>query len=71
MTSEQKRAIWEMWRQGLHRLAARAEQSWANGEAVVLDASMQVPRLLKRLVDQCNRQSIGESHLEEDNQRAG
>ena len=70
MTGQQRKAIWEMWRQGLHRLAARAEQSWENGETFVLDASIRVPRMLKRLIDQCNWQSTRANPPEEDKRQA-
>ncbi len=64
MTGQQKNAIWEMWRQGLHRLAARAERQWEDGETLVLGASVRVPRMLKNLIDQCNRQTAREKHPE-------
>jgi len=58
MTSQQNSAIYELERQGLHRLAAMAEECWRNGRRYVLDASVSVPRAVRFLVEQCNREAL-------------
>ena len=60
MTVLQNMAIYEMWRQGLHLFAGRAEQSWDAGKEFTLDASVTVPRVLRHMLEQCNREAINE-----------
>lgn len=57
MTVQQNIAIWEMWRQGLHQLAALAEQCWEHGEPVEPNDTIQAPRGVWALVEQANRQT--------------
>ena len=56
MTSQQNRAIYELERQGLHRFADMAEECWGSGRSYVLDSSISVPRMLRHLLEQCNRE---------------
>ncbi len=56
MGIQQNIAIWEMWRQGLHQLAALAEQRWEHGQQVERDAAIRAPRFIRTLVEQANRQ---------------
>ncbi len=58
MTTLQNMAINEMWRQGLHLFANRAEQCWDGGREFFLDSSIAVPKVLRHLLDQCNREVI-------------
>ena len=58
MTRLQNMAMNEMWRQGLHTWAKRAEQCWDAGREFSLDTSISVPKALRNLLDQCNRQAI-------------
>ena len=52
----QQNAIWEMWCQGLHQLAALSEQRWEHGEQVERDDAIQAPRFVWTLIQQANRQ---------------
>lgn len=61
--SVQQNAIWEMWRQGLHQLAATAEQRWQRGEQVDRDDAIQAPRFVRTLIEQANRQIQQQSGL--------
>lgn len=54
MTSTQKQAIWEMYRQGLQEAAARAEQSWNDGERFEPDPRLPWTRQIALLVDCAN-----------------
>ena len=56
MTTLQNMALNEMGRQGLHLVAKRAEQCWDVGREFSLDTSVAVPRELRHLLDQCNRE---------------
>lgn len=58
MTSQQNRAIYELERQGLHRFAGVAEECWRSGHSYILDASISVPRMVRHLVEQCNREVL-------------
>ena len=58
MTSRQNRAIYELERQGLHRFARMAEECWNGGRTYILDASVSVPRMVRYLVEQCNREAL-------------
>ena len=58
MTSRQNRAIYELERQGLHRFARVAEECWRSGRTYILDASVSVPRMLRHLLEQCNREAV-------------
>lgn len=59
MSTLQNQAINELWRQGLHMHATRAEASWEAGRAFILDTSLSVPRVLRHMLDQCNREVGG------------
>jgi len=59
MSTTQNYAINEMWRQGLHIHANRAEACWEAGREFILDSSLAVPKVLRHLLDQCNREVIG------------
>ena len=56
MTFQQNRAIYELERQGLHRFADIAEECWRSVRSYVLDSSISVPRMVRHLLDQCNRE---------------
>ncbi len=58
MTTRQNSAIYELERQGLHRFAGLAEECWRNGRTYILDASVSVPRMLRHLLEQCNRDAV-------------
>ncbi len=58
MTRLQNMAINEMWRQGLHIWANRAEQCWDAGREFFLDTSISVPKGLHHLLDRCNREAV-------------
>jgi len=50
-----------MWLQGLHRGAAAAEKRWASGKEFQLEPWISVPRTLRRLLEQCNREACARS----------
>jgi hypothetical protein len=54
MTSTQKQAIWELYRQGLQEAAARAEQSWDDGERFEPEPQLPLTRRIALLVDCAN-----------------
>jgi len=54
MTSTQKQALWELYRQGLQEAAARAEQSWNDGERFEPDPQLPLTRQIALLVDCAN-----------------
>ena len=54
MTHEQSQAIWELCRQGYPMSADEAERRWSDGQPYEPDDLMQVPRLLRALIEQCN-----------------
>jgi len=56
MTIEQDTAIWEMRRKGLHELANLARQRWEQGEFFELDSLVRATRLLRTMIERCNRQ---------------
>ncbi len=58
MTRLQNMAINEMWRQGLHIWANRAERCWHAGREFSLDASISVPTELRHRLVQCNRDAV-------------
>ncbi len=60
MTRLQNMAINEMWRQGLHVWANRAEQCWDAGREFSLDTSISVPKALHHLLDRCNREAVNQ-----------
>ncbi len=59
MSTLQNEAINELWRQGLHIHATRAERQWGMGQEFSLDSTISVPRTLRHLLEQCNREVIG------------
>ena len=59
MSMLQKQALNEMWRQGLHIQASAAERCWDMGGEYSLDVSISVPRSLRDLLAQCNREVTG------------
>ncbi len=59
MSLVQNQAINEMWRQGLHAHASRAERCWNQGIEFSLDSSIEVPRLVRQAIDQANREVAG------------
>lgn len=59
MSTLQMQAINELWRQGLHMHASRAERCWEAGIEFSLDTSIDVPRSVRQLLDQCNREATG------------
>jgi hypothetical protein len=58
MTIQQNLAIWELLRQGLQQLASLAERCWEHGEELRLDLSPHLPRSVRTLVEQANRQAL-------------
>ncbi len=61
MSRLQDAAVYEMWLQGLHRGAAAAEKRWASGKEFQLEPWISVPRTLRRLLEQCNREARARS----------
>ncbi len=59
MSVIQNHAINEMWRQGLHAHANRAERCWGRGQEFSLDTSIAVPRIVRQAIDQANREVAG------------
>lgn len=57
MSTLQNFAINELWRQGLHIHANNAERNWCAGREFSLDSQISVPRSLRQLLDQCNRET--------------
>ena len=61
MTDLQDTVIYEMWRQGLHHPAATAEQCWSRGKEFELDPWISVPRTLRQLLEEANREASSET----------
>lgn len=59
MSRLQNEAINELWRQGLHLHASRAQRCWESGNEYSLDSGIAVPRVVRQLLDQCNREVTG------------
>lgn len=54
MSTTQDQALWELCRQGLHRLAEEAEGAWQRGQRFVPDGRTRVAREVAQLIDLCN-----------------
>ena len=54
MTANQKRALREMYRQGLHVAAAQAEQAWHDGQRFEPDQRTPLGRGIEDLIRVCN-----------------
>jgi|AVFP01.1.fsa_nt_gi hypothetical protein len=54
MTPNQRRAVWEMCRQGLHGDADQAERAWSDGNPFQLDSHTPLAREIAQLVRMCN-----------------
>jgi predicted Fe-S protein YdhL (DUF1289 family) len=54
MTPNQRKAIWELCRQGLHEVADQAERAWTDGRALQLNSRTPVAREVAQLVRICN-----------------
>jgi hypothetical protein len=54
MTPNQRRAIWELCRQGLHEVADQAEKAWLRGESFVPDRPVPMAREVAQLIKMCN-----------------
>ena len=63
MTSRQQKAIAELQRQGLHLPAHRAAECWSEGRSYDLEASISMPREVRRLVESCNREACSLDRL--------
>lgn len=54
MTSNQDQAIWELSRQGLHRLAEEAEAAWKRGQRFLPNSQTRIAREIDKLIEMCN-----------------
>lgn len=54
MTPNQNRALWEMYRQGLHAAADQAEKAWRSGEHYQPDRHTPLAREIAQLIRICN-----------------
>lgn len=54
MTPNQRKAVWELCRQGLHQDADQAEKSWSNGHAFEPAQRTPVAREVAQLIRICN-----------------
>lgn len=54
MTLNQRRALWELCRQGLHHAAQQAERTWAQGQPYQPEQPGQVAREVGQLIRVCN-----------------
>lgn len=54
MTPTQDRALWELCRQGLHRIAEDAEAAWRDGHRFNPAREWPVAREIRNLIERCN-----------------
>ena len=54
MTPNQRKALWELCRQGLHHAAQQAERTWAQGQPYQPEHPGQVAREVGQLIHVCN-----------------
>jgi hypothetical protein len=54
MTTNQRKAIWELCRQGLHEVADQAERAWADGQPLQLSGRTPLAREIAQLIRTCN-----------------
>jgi hypothetical protein len=54
MTPNQRKAVWELCRQGLHEVADQAEKSWAYGHTFEPDQGIPLAREIAQLIRMCN-----------------
>lgn len=54
MTPNQRKAVWELCRQGLHGVADQAESAWTEGQPLELDRHTPLAREIVQLVKICN-----------------
>ncbi|MGB5831273.1 MAG: hypothetical protein WBG92_04690 [Thiohalocapsa sp.] len=54
MTPNQRKAVWELCRQGLHGVADQAERSWTEGELFEPDQQTPLAREIAQLIRLCN-----------------
>jgi hypothetical protein len=54
MTPNQRRAVWELCRQGLHEVADQAEKSWSYGDTFEPDQTLPLAREIAQLIKMCN-----------------
>lgn len=54
MTPTQNQAVWELCRQGMHRIAEDAEHAWQQGQRFIPDGQCQVAREIDHLIETCN-----------------
>jgi hypothetical protein len=60
MTRNQDQAVWELYRQGLHRIADQAEAAWSRGQQFLPDNRMPLAREVLHLIDRCNWETQAE-----------
>lgn len=54
MTPTQNQAVWELCRQGMHRIAEEAEAAWQGGQRFMPERCDQVAREIRHLIETCN-----------------
>lgn len=54
MTPNQRKALWELCRQGLHEVADQAERAWADGQPLQLSGRTPLAREIAQLLRMCN-----------------
>ncbi|WP_058553777.1 hypothetical protein [Thiohalocapsa sp. ML1] len=57
MTPHQDKAVWELCCQGLHGIAAEAEQAWARGQDYTPKGQLPVAREIRELIRIANWES--------------
>ncbi|TVQ88568.1 MAG: hypothetical protein EA400_08620 [Chromatiaceae bacterium] len=51
MTPNQNQAVWELLRQGLHRIADQAELAWEQGDRFAPDKRVPIAKPIEQLID--------------------
>jgi hypothetical protein len=54
MTPNQRKAVWELCRQGLHGVADQAEKAWSDGQRFEPEARTPLAREIAQLIRLCN-----------------
>lgn len=54
MTPNQNQAVWELYRQGLHRIADEAEAAWQHGQPYMPEQRAPVGKQIQHLIETCN-----------------
>lgn len=54
MTPNQRKAVWELCRQGMHAVADQAERAWSDERLFELDRQTPLTREIAQLIRMCN-----------------